>query len=240
MKKNIFIIILLLFTGTVFFLGWTQFKVKPDSFGVLVSKTGGIDEKPILPGEFSWHWEFLLPTNAQIKTFSINPVNTTKTISGNCSSGNIYSSLANTADNFDYSFTYSISLTYSPEDVIDLLKENIISNQEDLNSYLNNAADLVAKMATDYYLKESENKKSFRVEYVRRDEITKEMQIYREVPFINIAVFALTDSKIPDFELFRKLQSTYLTNQTAPLKENSPTVQNSSTENNTQPQDEIQ
>jgi|SRR5574344_1229829 hypothetical protein len=219
MKRNIFIIILLIFFGTIFFIGWTQFKVKPNSFGILVSKTNGIDPTPIKPGEYSWHWEFLLPTNAQIKQFTINPVNTTKTISGNCASGNIYSNLVNTTDNFDYSFTYSISLTYEPEDVIELLKENIISNQEDLNAYLNNAADLVAKMATDYYLKEAEKNKSFRVEYVRRDELTKEMQIYREVPFVNIAILSLTNSKIPDFELYRRLQQSYLNKQTVPTTE---------------------
>ena len=52
-------IILVLFSGALFFIGWTQFRVKADTAGVLVSKTGGVNENVIEGGEFSWHWEFL-------------------------------------------------------------------------------------------------------------------------------------------------------------------------------------
>ena len=67
-------IILVLFSGALFFIGWTQFRVKADTAGVLVSKTGGVNENVIEGREFSWHWEFLLPTNAQLRLFSTKPV----------------------------------------------------------------------------------------------------------------------------------------------------------------------
>ena len=76
------VVILAVFTGLVFYTGWTQFKVKPDTIGIVVSKTNGVDEKPVLNGEFSWHWQFLLPTNATLKTFHIKPFMTQKTING--------------------------------------------------------------------------------------------------------------------------------------------------------------
>ena len=82
MKNLICFIILLLFAGFVFLVGWTQIKVKPGYIGVVESKTGGIDKDIIIPGSFSWHKEFLIPTNARINTFENKPYNCTKTISG--------------------------------------------------------------------------------------------------------------------------------------------------------------
>ena len=70
MKKfflSLFIIIL--FAGAVFFIGWGQFAVPAGSYGVMVSKTSGISEKTIVPGEFCWFWERLLPTNVSMRTF---------------------------------------------------------------------------------------------------------------------------------------------------------------------------
>jgi hypothetical protein len=67
------LLILIAFGGFVFFIGWTQFKIEPNNVGILISKTSGINNKPIYPGTFSWHWEFLIPTNAQLKMFTQEP-----------------------------------------------------------------------------------------------------------------------------------------------------------------------
>ena len=91
MKKTfIAFFILLIFCGAVFFIGWTQLRVEPDSCGIVVTKLNGASEKPIQPGEFYWNWEFLLPTNAQLITFKVTPANLTKTTSGSLPSGQIY------------------------------------------------------------------------------------------------------------------------------------------------------
>ena len=83
MKKFLLaLFILAVFSGFVFYIGWTEIKVNPDEIGVVISKTGGLDPEPVINGEFSWHWEFLLPTNAKIKTFSLKPLNVTKSVSG--------------------------------------------------------------------------------------------------------------------------------------------------------------
>ena len=87
------VFILAVFSGVVFYFGWTQFRVKPDTIGIVVSKTHGIDDKPVLNGKFSWHWQFLLPTNAELRTFEIKPVNVTKEVSGCLPSGEAYASI---------------------------------------------------------------------------------------------------------------------------------------------------
>ena len=63
------LVILVIFGGAVFFIGWTQLRIKPDCVGVIKSKTSGVQKKPVYPGMFSWNWEFLIPTNADLKLF---------------------------------------------------------------------------------------------------------------------------------------------------------------------------
>ena len=140
MKNFICFLILLIFGAFVFFIGWTQIKVKPGTIGIVQSKTSGISNKIIIPGQFSWHKEFLIPTNAQIEKFEYKPYNGTKTITGKRGA------------NSDFSFTFQISLSYEPELIADLLTDNKISNQEDFESYLEGVASYLAQRAADYML----------------------------------------------------------------------------------------
>lgn len=180
--------ILAVFGGFVFYLGWTQFKIKPEFIGVVISKTNGIDKTPVENGKFSWHKQFLLPTNAVLKSFSIKPVNVNKTISG---------SMPNYAnDNFSYSFDFTISLTVAPEVIPQLLEENKISDSQDLNSYLVNAADTIAQLAAEYMIRKYQENRNFRPESVRRDDLLRNIMIYKEFPEIDLSVFAVTKSNI--------------------------------------------
>ncbi len=213
MKKFfICVLIVTIFGVFVFFRGWKQIKVKPNEVGVVISKLGGINEKPIVPGTFSWNKEFLLPTNAELKIFNLTPLNTTKTISGKLPSANIYSSFFTTDIEFNYQITYSISLNITPQDLIVLLEQNKIKNSDDLQSYLSNCADSICQIATEYILKKAENNPSFRVETFRRNDIAKNVDFYEQFPNVEISVLAITNSELPDFLLYKKLQNQVLEN----------------------------
>jgi hypothetical protein len=208
MKKfSISLFILVLFSAVVFFIGWTQFKVKADKVGVVISKTSGVDDEPVENGIFSWHWQFLLPTNASLKTFSIVPLNTSKTVTGELPSGGVYTSIYNSHDNFSYRFKFTISLTVSPKAIVQLVKLNKITDSADLTNYLENAADGIAQLAADYYLKKASENPDFRPESVRREDLLRNIKIYEDYPEIDLSVFALTDSKIPDYTLYRKVRT---------------------------------
>lgn len=183
--------ILAVFSGVVFYLGWTQFKVKPEQIGVVISKTNGIDKTPVENGKFSWHKQFLLPTNAVLKTFSIKPVNTVKNITGTVP--------ASYGGDLTYNFEFTISLTVAPEVIPDLLKENKISNSEDLQAYLTAAADTIAQLSADYILKKTKENPNFSPESVRRDDLLRNIMIYKEYPEIDLMVFAVTEYKLPDY-----------------------------------------
>lgn len=180
MKNLICFIILLLFAGFVFLVGWTQIKVKPGYIGVVESKTGGIDKDIIIPGSFSWHKEFLIPTNARINTFENKPYNCTKTISGKRYGGS------------DYSFTFQISLSYLPQLIVDLMKENKISSQEDLNEYLDGVAAYLAQRASELYLSKFVQNPAFIPESITITELTNSIALYKEYPDFDINILALT------------------------------------------------
>ncbi|MDR0730782.1 MAG: hypothetical protein LBF63_03875, partial [Treponema sp.] len=57
--------------GTGFFFGWVQLEVPPGSYGVLRSKTHGIDGSPIREGEFRWVWFKLIPSNVNIEVYRL-------------------------------------------------------------------------------------------------------------------------------------------------------------------------
>ena len=180
MKNFICFLILLIFGGFVFFLGWTQIKVKPGSIGIVQSKTGGINSKIIIPGKFSWHKEFLIPTNAQIQRFEYKPYNGSKTITGKRYS-------------VDYKFTFQISLSYEPELIADLLSDNKISNQEDFESYLDGIASYLAQRAADFCLSKFNQDQYFSPQSVTISELVSSIAFYKEYPDFDINVLTITD-----------------------------------------------
>ena len=185
-KTFIAFFILLIFCGAVFFIGWTQLRVEPDSCGIVVSKLNGASEKPIQPGEFYWNWEFLLPTNAQLITFKVTPANLTKTTSGSLPSGQIYSSIYSSPNNFDYSFTISMTLSVSAEQIASMYKAGKISDNTTLTEYLNTCGDTISQLVANFYLKKLKDNPYLPIESYRRDEIVN--SIREEESGVNIYI----------------------------------------------------
>lgn len=201
------VFILAIFSGVIFYFGWTQFRVKPDTIGIVVSKTNGIDDKPVQNGEFAWHWQFLLPTNATLKTFHIKPVESVKTISGALPSGEAYAAIYGAEGLFNYSFTFDISLTVSPEAIVELMKLNKITDDSDLAAYLEEAAGTLAQHAANFILTKAQDNPDFRAESLRREEILRGIQIYKDFPEIDVSVFSIQNSKLPDYKMYKKIQN---------------------------------
>ena len=201
------VFILAIFSGVIFYFGWTQFRVKTDSIGIVVSKTNGIDDKPVQNGEFAWHWQFLLPTNATLKIFQIKPVSLQKTVNGTLPSGEAYASIYGAQGLFDYSFSFDILLTLSPEAVVELMQQNKVTDDKDLSEYLEGAAATLAQKAANYILSRAEGNPSFRPESLKREEILRGIQIYKDFPEIDVSVFAITSSKLPDYNMYKKISN---------------------------------
>lgn len=201
MKKFVLcVFILAAFGAAVFIIGWTQFKVRPGECGILVSKTGGTDMEPVVPGKFSWHWELLLPSNAELKVFTLKPVSTVRKISGFLpSSGGI---------EFPYSFEFSVALAVSPQAVAELVGDSRISDDSDFRKYLDTVADYAAQSAASYILDRAEKSGAFRAESVRPDDIIRHVRLSESYPGVEISAFAVISSRLPDYDAYRDRRET--------------------------------
>lgn len=151
------LIILLAAGGFAFYLGWSQFKVKPGDVGILVSKTGGTNPKLITHERFSWNWEFLIPTNASLLTFTPKPYSFEKSVGGILPSGKEYEKVYGGAVDFSYSFVFSITLKCSAEQIASLVASNEISSQDDLEKFLERAASVACAAASNAAISALEN-----------------------------------------------------------------------------------
>lgn len=132
---------------------------------------------------------------------------TQKTINGTLPSGEAYASIYNAQGLFDYSFTFEISLTLSPEALVELMELNKITDDSDMESYFEGAAGSLAQHAASYILGLSEGNPGFRVESLKREEILRGIQIYKDFPELDVIVFSVLNSKLPDYNMYKKISN---------------------------------
>lgn len=153
MKKFfVSLFILAVFAGVVFYFGWVQFAVPAGHAGVMVSKTGGIDPAPIVPGEFRWAWEMLLPTNCAIIPFSLRPVELSFSTTGELPSADIYSRFLEGSPDFSWSISASVSLRASQEALPRLVEKYNVESEDELNALMSALAEQAFYSAAEKYI----------------------------------------------------------------------------------------
>lgn len=136
MKKFLLsVFIILLFSGTLFFFGWIQFAVPAGTYGVLISKTGGINTRPVVPAQFRWQWERLIPTNTELLVFSLPPITYKLDSEGTLPSGEIYSGMLEGRPDFSWKTSLNITYKLKPEMLPVLVNTYAIRTQEALESW---------------------------------------------------------------------------------------------------------
>lgn len=135
-KLIIVTLIVLTCAAAVFFFGWTQFSVPAGKYGVMLSKSGGYYPQAIMPGNFTWRWERIVPTNAQILVFDLTPRQVNYTADGLLPSADLYSKVLNTKDDFSWSFGMEALVTLKPGQLVSIVEKNTIQTQEALESYI--------------------------------------------------------------------------------------------------------
>ena len=201
-------VILAVFSFFIFWVGWAQVKVPPKSYALVVSKTSGVSDKIVKNGEFSWFWQFLLPTNASLVKFNIEPYfSTTKTFSSKLPSADFYKVSTDSAYSFAYNFNFSISMTVTPEDFLELYRENKVTDQESLIKFFDSAADYITQLAGNYFIKKHEETPNFRPENVRREDLIRAIQSYKEYPELEIITVSLTSYEMPDISLYNQIRN---------------------------------
>lgn len=211
MKKFLIsLLLIIIFAGAVFFIGWGQFAVPAGSYGVMVSKTSGISQKTIVPGEFCWFWERLLPTNTSMRIFSIIPVTRTTTISGELPSADIYSPMLEGSPNFSYKFSVQTELMMKSNSLPNFVRRTDAKGNEQLQEYLNQQGDLIAQEVIQYILSKSlDNANNLMLLATDTEELKTGINADSKFKDLEISNITVKTAQMPDTELYNIAKASY-------------------------------
>ncbi|WP_010255536.1 hypothetical protein [Treponema primitia] len=209
MKKVVGLLIILILAGAAFFFGWAQLPVPPGSYGVIRSKTHGVDTILIREGEFRWIWYKLIPTNTVTLVFTLNPVSRTISADGNLPSAETYAAAAGINADFSYELGALISFTLRAASLPSLVREKGLDGQESLENYENELAEKL-----DFFVLERLEAYALDLKFTQGPVKTAaaarlETEILQAFPDIENFSCTVQNIKLPDLALYNTARSIY-------------------------------
>jgi hypothetical protein len=208
-KFLIVFFILLILGGAAFFSGWVQLKVPPGSYGVMRSKTHGLDQTLIREGEFRWVWYKLIPTNTDIQVYRPLPVEHRVDHQGILPSAAVYAAFSGVDADFSYEFTAVLSFSIGPESLIPLIGERNIRGQEELVSYTGSLALEIESFVLGHIQDIAGDEKELRAILETGSSPRLEEEIRRAFPWAAGFSCRLEALRFPDFSLYSRLRDLY-------------------------------
>lgn len=210
MKKFFFtLFILLVFGGIVFLLGWAQYNVPSGSYGVIISKTHGVDPIPVRSGEFRWLWYKLIPTNVETSVFYLEPVKFDINFNNALPSGDSYAAFAGLGANFSWELNAVISFSLNPDMLVPVVSKYNLRDQASLDAYLwDTAQGIESLILRTFSSAETDN---IRLENVMtgKSDAALEQEIAGLYPEIQDFSLTVKTAKFPDFILYREVRLLY-------------------------------
>ena len=210
MKKFFLTLILLLILGgTGFFFGWAQFSVPSGHYGIITSKTHGVDPVPVRSGEFRWVWYKLIPTNVDIAIFRLEPANFDIRFNSTLPSGHSYAAFAGITADFSWELMASVSFSIEPDMLVNLASRLNFASQEDLDAHLHFIAQGIEVIIMRTFASiETDNDRLERILAGNQDE-ELEKEIAARYPEIRNFSFTIQSARFPDFVLYRQVRLLY-------------------------------
>jgi hypothetical protein len=199
----IILVILVVLAGTAFYFGWVQILLPPENYAVVFTKTGGYDDQVIRPGEFSWRWERLIPTNMTLYTFDLSPRSLDVPFKGSLPSGQLYSSILPHNPDFSLSGNVRIQFGIVPESLPALVAEAKLS-PERLDDFYAAMAEQISNRAMNG-LKEVQSDLSSSA----TPNLRLERELAGEFPDLKILSLHTETVSVPDLELYELARRSY-------------------------------
>ena len=210
-KALVSLIILILFGAAVFYLGWVQFDVPIGNYGLMLSKTSGVYPELIHSGKFLWRWERLLPTNTQLRLFSLDPVVQTDTFSSSLPSAQLYATKLEGNPDFTYTITVESTGKIQPQDLIPLVEQHNLQDQEALEKLIRDEIHQFNVAVTAYLLEETQNDTTgLRIQTVTTQELVEATAFTERAPRLEIVSTDIRNVKMPDASLYLTAKNAYL------------------------------
>ncbi|MGP1438160.1 MAG: hypothetical protein ACTTKH_03710 [Treponema sp.] len=215
MKKTMFkflfkLILLLVISAVIFFIGYVQFKVPLGKYGVIISKSSGYYEKLISYDELTWKWECLIPKNAVVLTFDLSPITIEKNLEGMLENGERYSKVLANGAVFAWKASTKFKVHIRHDKLIETIKANNIREQEELEHYINERVEGIITNSIDetiaYYQEHSD-------EYTIENFKSKCKKKFEESAFtlVKLEVLSLQFTS-PDFKTYTIAREVYIEN----------------------------
>jgi hypothetical protein len=221
MKNVVVLILVFILAGTAFFFGWAQLPVPPGSYGVLRSKTHGVDPALIREGKFRWAWYKLIPTNVSTLVFTLNPVTRQLAAAGSLSGAETYAAAAGIRADFSYEIAATLSFSLKADVLPSLVRSGGLSSQESLEHYEENLAAEIEHFAMER-LSAYAAEDTFLAGIPKSTAQTRLAEdIHQAFPDIENVSCTILQAKLPDLALYnmaRSLYEEYLGSQRALLK----------------------
>ncbi len=211
MKKLLLILFLLIIVGGVaFYFGWVQFKVPPGHYGIMITKTGGVEKEVIEPGDFVWRWEALLPTNLELRVFSPDSVTKNISLSGELPSGSTYAEFYETEAEFDYKVDIAVTFTIKSEQLPTLVDERDLKPEE-VDSFYTQVSEYAAGLSSTLFREKAGSSGfvsalNFDFASFEEDLLGQLRSRYPEIEFIQARAKSV---EIPDIELYMTVRENY-------------------------------
>jgi hypothetical protein len=219
MKKALgLFIVLMILAGAAFFFGWAQFPAPPGSYGVLRSKTHGLDPAVIREGEFRWVWYKLIPFNAVTLVFSPNLVKVPVSAGGTLPLASTYASKAGINADFSYAIEAELSFSVKPGSLPSLALTRGIKDQTGLEDYEKTLAreiDFFARERLEAYAAQDQfeggtyGEGAPNGEDLRSAAVRLEGEITRAFPDVENLSYSIHSARMPDFALYAMARSLY-------------------------------
>jgi hypothetical protein len=192
-----------------FFFGWAQLGVPPDSYGVIRSKTHGIDERLVVPGEFRWVWYKLIPTNTQTLVFRLDTVSRKISVQNMLPSGSTYAALTGVeADDFSWEIHGTFSFSLKSEALIPLVTAQNMGPQE-LADFQQDIAGQIENFIVRRMNQSEEFAGQIEDMLVNGESPALEKEILEQFPQITRFSLMLQSAKIPNFALYNHAKGLY-------------------------------
>lgn len=213
MKIKLTVFILLACAVTVFFIGWVQFSVPAGKYGVLISKTSGVNSKPIIPGQFRWQWEKLVPTNVTITVFDLVPRTYSLTAEGILPSGDIYQHMLEGNPDFSWKIGISVTGRVTPNYLPVLVQFSSIRDQASLDSWveqrISSTSENAGRTIIADVMKSPAQYPDFASDPTRASELLKAKIAELSKDEVEIMDVTTRTIRIPDFNLYAVASQTY-------------------------------
>lgn len=211
MKRLVVLFVFLVVVGgVVFFFGWIQIRLDADEHAVIFTKTHGWEEQVVRPGEFTWRWQRLLPTNLTLHVFPLTTRVTSATMRGTLPSAAAYGSLVDGTAAFSYLITLDVAYRLREDSLPQLARDHGLRSNS-LDEHYSSLDAQIGQSTKDSIVGLVTSRSGSIESPVPHDVITGRVvdDLTRHFPDLELLSVDVIRVELPDLDLYQQARTLY-------------------------------